>query len=175
MSVLKKLFIGVILVAVLVMGIGFLLPSDFRVERSVIIKAPSEQIYPLIADLKEWKRWGGWFARDPNMLVTYSGPDSSIGMKSSWTSATEGSGEMTITALQPNTSVKYDLYFPEFEMGSTGELTLIDVSDGTKVVWRDYGDVGSNPIKHYFALMMDSMIGPDFQQGLENLKALVEN
>jgi len=34
--------------------------------------------------------------------------------------------------------------------------------------------VGGNPLKHYLAMMMDRMVGPDFEAGLANLKALAE-
>lgn len=71
--------------------------------------------------------------------------------------------------------VQYSLYFPDFDMSSTGELTLVETDNGTQVTWRDYGDVGFNPVNRYFAVMMDSMIGPDFEAGLANLKNVVEN
>lgn len=175
MGLLKNLFIGLVIITVLFVGIGFLLPSEFRVERSISIDAPSEQVYTHIADLKKWKAWGVWFKRDPLMQIEYSGPMQAVGMKSSWKSDSEGSGEMEVVELIPNKKVTYSLYFPDFEMGSTGELSLSEDNGKTQVTWVDYGDVGSNPVNHYFAMMMDGMIGPDFEAGLDNLKVLVEN
>lgn len=35
--------------------------------------------------------------------------------------------------------------------------------------------MGINPVNRYMSLMMDGMIGPDFELGLENLKTVVEN
>lgn len=175
MTLLKNMFIGIVLLFVVLIVVGFFLPSEFSVQRTVVIEAPAEEVYPHIVDLKQWKNWGVWFARDPQMKVTYSGTTAALGMKSSWQSEQEGSGEMTITALVPNKNVTYSLYFPDFDMGSTGELQLVESQGVTTVTWKDYGDVGSNPINHYFALMMDSMIGPDFEQGLSNLKTIVEN
>lgn len=175
MTLLKNVFIGIVLLCLALIAVGFFLPSEFKVQRSTVINAPADKVYAHIVDLKQWKNWGVWFARDPQMKITYSGVQSAVGMKSSWISETEGSGEMTITALVPNKNVTYDLYFPDFDMGSTGELQLIESAGKTTVTWMDYGDVGSNPINHYFALMMDSMIGPDFEGGLSNLKNLVEN
>lgn len=172
---IKKIIYGLVGFVILFILVGFLLPSEFKVERSITINAPASKVYAQVANLKQWKKWGVWFQRDPQMTVEYQGQPEQVGMKSSWQSASEGSGEMQIIELTPNQRMVYSLYFPDFEMGSTGEFQLTEQNGNTKVVWLDYGDVGSNPLNHYFAAFMDSMIGPDFEQGLKNLKKLVEN
>ena len=95
-------------------------------------------------------------------------------MRSEWKSDTEGNGEMEITQLEHNRRVLYRLYFPDYDMGSTGAFEIRPTSNGSVVTWRDEGSVDNNPINRYFALMMDGMIGPDFEMGLENLKTLAE-
>ncbi|MEC8377591.1 MAG: SRPBCC family protein, partial [Pseudomonadota bacterium] len=135
---------------------------------------PSE-VYPYVVDLREWQKWGVWFQRDPNMELNYSGPDRAIGMRSEWKSETEGNGEMEITQLEHNKRVLYSLYFPEFDMGSTGVLDIKQVDNGTQVTWTDAGSVDNNPVNRFFVLFIDNLIGPDFEMGLENLKTLVEN
>ena len=175
MAVLKNIVVGIGIVLVIIFGIGFLLPSEFKVERSITIDASAEEVFAHVSDLKAWKTWGVWFKRDPDMKITYSGPDKAVGMKSAWVSESEGSGEMQVLELSPNKRLTYSLYFPEFDMGSTGEFRLEEKEGKTLVTWMDYGDVGANPINHYFAAFMDSMIGPDFEAGLDNLKILVES
>lgn len=169
---------SIIFFAVLIVGllaIGLMLPSEYRVERQVIIQAEPEDIYPNVVDLKAWPMWGVWFKRDPNMQVSYSGADRAIGMTSSWRSETQGDGEMEIIDLKHNRRVTYRLYFPDFDMTSTGELTFENADEGTLVTWSDAGDMGLNPVNRYMALFIDGMIGPDFEMGLENLKTVVEN
>lgn len=175
MTALKNFVVGIGIVLVLIFGVGFLLPSEFQVERSINIDAPADEIFVHVADLKAWKNWGVWFKRDSLMEITYSGPEKGVGMKSVWFSETQGSGEMQVLELSPNKKITYSLYFPEFDMGSTGQLTFEEREGKTLVTWVDYGDVGGNPIDHYFAAFMDSMIGPDFEAGLDNLKILVES
>lgn len=109
------------------------------------------------------------------MVIDYSGPDRAIGMRSVWQSATEGNGEMEITQLVHNKNVEYRLYFPDFDMGSTGSVSLTPTDKGTIVTWTDEGEVGMNPVDRYFVLMIDGLIGPDFEMGLENLKTVIEN
>ena len=175
MTVLKNFVVGIGVVLVIFFAVGFVLPSEFKVERSITIDAPADKVFVHVADLKAWKTWGVWFKRDPQMQIKYSGPEKAVGMKSEWISESEGSGEMQVLELSPNKKLTYSLYFPEFEMGSTGEFRLEERDGKTHVTWMDYGDVGANPINHYFAAFMDSMIGPDFEAGLDNLKILVES
>ncbi|GAC14202.1 SRPBCC family protein [Aliiglaciecola lipolytica] len=174
MGMLKKIIFTILTILVIFIAIGYFLPSDYQVQRSVTVNAPAEKVYAQVADLKKWRDWGVWYEKDPNMIVSYSGPESGVGMKSSWKSSTEGDGEMTIVAVEPAKSVTYDLYFPDFEMSSTGQLTFAQNGGQTVVTWVAAGDVGGNPVNRYFAMAMDSLIGPDFEKGLANLKSLSE-
>jgi uncharacterized protein YndB with AHSA1/START domain len=174
MKLFKGIVIGIVVLAVLFFGIGFLLPSKYNVTRSIDIKAPAEKVYTLVADPREWKRWSVWDRRDPSMKVTYSGPATGTGAKWTWESKTEGAGQMEFTTAEPGRRVEYRLSFPEFGSASTGAITLLPSPGGTDVTWVMVGNVGANPIKHYFAALMDRMVGPDFEGGLANLKALAE-
>jgi len=153
---------------------GLFLPSTFLVSRSVIINAPPKKIYDLVVEPKQWAAWSVWNQRDPNMQITYKGPPFGMGAKWEWVSKTEGSGSMEFTRVEPDKSVEYSLSFPEYNMKSTGALRLEPMGAATVVVWTNQGDVGGNPLKHYLAMMMDRMVGPDFESGLVNLKALAE-
>jgi uncharacterized protein YndB with AHSA1/START domain len=174
MNLLKKSLIALSLLLVVLFVVGFALPSEFKVERSISIKGDAKQIYSYVADLRQWKKWGLWFQLDPDMTVVYSGPEREVGMRSVWDSETQGRGEMELIALDPERRIIYTLYFPEFNMKSTGELIITEQQEQTQVRWMNYGDIEGGPLNNYFALLMDSMIGPDFEAGLNNLKQLVE-
>ena len=175
MGALKKLLLLLGIIIVMLVATSFVIPKDYVVERSITINAQPDEVYPFIVDLKAWQKWGVWFKRDPQMVLSYSGPDRAIGMRSEWISDKEGSGEMEITELEHNKRVVYSLYFPELDMGSTGTVKIEELDSGTQVIWRDEGSVDNNPVNRYFVLFIDSLIGPDFELGLENLKTLVEN
>lgn len=171
---LKKMAIGIAAILLFFVVVGWLLPSEFKVVRTIRIEAPADIIFKHVKDLKKWQHWGVWFERDPDMQVAYAGPDSSVGMKSTWQSDSQGNGEMEIVAIEENQRFIYTLVFPDMGVGSTGELTLRDKEGETVVIWHDYGDVGANPLLHYVAFFMDRMIGEDLQMGLENLKVIAE-
>ena len=174
MKILQWTLAVVGMIALAIVGAGFFLPSKFEVARSVEIKAPPEKVYDLVVDPRQWKEWSEWNRRDPKMDITYAGPPFGQGAKWAWKSASEGSGQMEFTRVVPNRRVEYTLFFPEYNMRSGGAFTLDPAPPGTKVTWTNAGDVGSNPLKHYLAASMDRLVGPDFEAGLANLKALAE-
>jgi len=164
--------VGAIALA-LVLG-GLFVPSSFKVERSTQINAPADRIYDYVVEPRKWKDWSVWSRRDPQMRIVYSGPPFGMGARWSWESKQEGSGSMEFTRVDPNHRVEYALSFPAFNLRSTGAITMEPSGKGTRVTWTNGGDVGGNPLKHYLAAAMDHMVGPDFEQGLANLKTLAE-
>jgi len=153
---------------------GLLLPSKFSVRRSVEIRAPADRIYGYIVEPKQWTKWSVWTRRDPRMRITYHGPPFGMGARWSWESRQEGSGSMELTHVEPDRAVEYALFFPAYNMHSQGALRLEAAGGATRVTWSNEGDVGGNPLKHYLAAAMDRLVGPDFEQGLANLKAISE-
>ena len=115
-----------------------------------------------------------WNRRDPNMKIDYAGPESGLGAKWSWESKAEGSGEMEFTQAEPNKLLGYRLTFKDFNSTSIGTLKLEPEGAATKVTWSFAGKAGNNPMMRYMGLMMDGMIGKDFDAGLANLKVLAE-
>ena len=171
---LRILLITVALLALVVIGVGFALPGDYRIERSVVVEAPPERIYPLVATPRRWLQWSVWTRRDPAMAIEYFGPESGAGAGWRWNSRSEGRGEMTLVDADPAHGLRYTLYFPDFDSTSSGAIVLAPAGAGTRVTWTNAGSVGRNPLKHYLAATMDRLVGPDFEAGLRNLKALAE-
>lgn len=164
--------IGSVLLVVVV--VGAVLPSAYDVRRSIHVDAPADRVYDLVVDTRRWKEWAVWHRRDPAMRVSFSGPPFGRGAKWSWESKSEGRGNMEFTHVVPNQRVDYRIAFPDFNMVSRGAIVLEPARGGTDVTWMHVGDTGSNPLKHYFSAFMERMVGPDFEQGLANLKAAAE-
>lgn len=173
---MKKILLiigGIILV--LLLG-SMLLPSKVHVERKLVINAPAAKIFPQVNSLKNWRNWDPWSKRDPNMVNEYSGPEAGVGNKNVWKSEHKqvGNGAQWITESVENEKIVSQLDFGQGEP-PTGTFTFAPEGEGTKVVWSIDMDMGMSPMGKIFGLMMDGMIGPDFEQGLKNLKELVES
>jgi uncharacterized protein YndB with AHSA1/START domain len=164
--------VGAIALA-LVVG-GFFVPSRYQVERDTLIAAPPAKVFDYLVEPRKWTLWSAWSRRDPRMRIVYGGPPFGMGARWSWESASQGDGSMEFIAIDPDRRIDYALVMPAFNMRSIGSLRLAPEGAGTRVTWSMEGDVGPNPLKHYLAAAMDRMVGPDFQEGLANLKAVAE-
>lgn len=165
MKILKYLLLGIVSLLVLLGLISFALPSAYKIQRSIDINAPMQVVYPMVYDPKAWAKWGVWNRRDPGMAMTYSGPPAGPGAKWSWVSKSEGSGTMECTGAEFNKSISYKISFADFDGSFNGRLEFAQVDKAVRVTWTTEGDVGSNPLMRYFAVVMDRMLGPILKAG----------
>jgi hypothetical protein len=172
---LKRIFLLILVLAVLFVGGAFLLPRDIEVARSTVISAPPEAIFPHVNDLKKTEAWSPWMGRDPAIKIAYSGPEAGIGNKMIWTSdhPEVGSGAQEIVASVKDQTVRTALDFGDMGTASA-EFVLAAKDGGTELTWSFYTDAGMNPMMRWMGLMMDGWVGKDYEAGLANLKSLVE-
>jgi uncharacterized protein YndB with AHSA1/START domain len=175
MDILKKVGLGFVGLVVVLAGIGFALPRTVDVERSIVIAAQPEDVFPYLNSLKMFNQWSPWAGYDPDTVYVFSGPETGKGAKSEWSSdhPNVGSGSQEITESQPNTLVRTNLDFGA-EGVAHGYYKLSSVEAGTLVIWGFETDMGASPVGRYMGLMMDKWVGGDFEVGLANLKTLVE-
>ena len=176
MKLLKRITLVLLVLVVLLAVVGFFLPSHYRVERSVSIRAKPEAIYAQISNFKNWLQWTAWNqTKYPDMQVKFDGPESGVGAGYSWEGKSTGQGSIKFTRAEPGKEISYDLNFEQGKYKSLGSITLEPSGESVKVTWSNEGELGANPINRYFGLMMDRMMGPDFEEGLNNLKRKVES
>ncbi len=172
---MKKIIFGLFGIVLAIILVSFLLPSNWRVERSLFIKAAPEQIYPYISNFKTgWPQWSAFDFEDPDIKYSYSGPDEGVGATRSWTSKKMGNGNQNITKAEPHSGIEFDLRMPDHAFSMKGEISLHAVTDGTQVTWIDAGTFGGNPLYHWMGLFMDKMMGVTFEKSLAALKTKVE-
>ena len=175
MRILKWIagIIGVL--AIVIVGGAYVLPREATVARSVAIAAGPEAVFPYVNSLKATAEWSPWLEIDPDVKTTYSGPDDGVESEMEWASdhPNVGNGAQEIMASVENERVETSLDFGE--MG-TAKAAFILAGSGstTEVTWTLIADMGSNPVGRWMGLMMDGMVGADYEKGLSNLKALVE-
>ncbi len=168
------IFAGLI---VLFFIVGVFLPSQWQVQRSEVIAASPEAIYQYVGNLKKWREWTVWNnEQDPTMQHTYEGPEMGVGSQNSWTSEKMGIGWLRIIQADPETGISYTLFIDMGRFRSTiaGQIAFVRQPNGTLVTWTDQGDNGTNIVKKWMSLMIDSMLGKELDKNLANLKLLVE-
>lgn len=155
-------------------------PDTFAVQRSTIIAAPPEQIFPLIDDLHAQSAWSP-FEKDPAMKRTHSGPARGTGAVYAWDGNRKvGAGQIAITESKPPSKVVLSLRMSRpFKADNTVEFTLDRTGAGTRVTGTrvTWAMRGRSPfMAKLMGLFMncDAMVGKQFDEGLAKLKHLVE-
>jgi uncharacterized protein YndB with AHSA1/START domain len=153
-------------------------PATFSIQRSAVMQAPAETIFPLINDYHQWTKWSPWENKDPALKRSYSGAESGKGAVYAWDgNKNVGSGRMEILdASSPSKiTIKLDFFKP-FEAHNTAEFTFVPERDAaaTNVIWVMRGPSSFMSKVMQVFMDFDKMIGRDFETGLANLKALSE-
>lgn len=172
--VIIAIVIAIVIAVILVLAATK--PDRFRVERSAIVNAPADKVFPLVADFHEWLKWSPWEGRDPALRRTYSGAERGKGAVYAWDgNKNVGTGRMEIlqSSAPSKIVIKLDFLKP-FEGHNTAEFTMLPQGDATSVTWTMYGPaVFMSKVMQVF-MNLDHMIGKDFEVGLANLKKLTE-
>ena len=172
----KKISLIALGIIVGILIVAAMKPDEFRVERSIVIRAPADRIFPLINDLRAFSTWSPYETIDPDMQRSYSDPASGVGAFYAWQGNDQvGQGRMEIIRSTAPDSVLIRLDFQSpMEAHNTASFTLAPESDATRVSWSMFGPAPfmSKIITVFFN--MDSMVGGLFSEGLANLKQLVE-
>src|SRR6266545_2107992 len=169
--------IGVVVVVVIA---GILLyaatkPDSFRVQRIVLINAPSDKVFQLIDDFKAWPAWSPYEKKDPAMKRSYGAVTAGKGATYAWEGDKNvGQGSMEIVESGPRkVLIKLDFLKP-FEAHNMGEFILEPKGDSTAVTWAIYGPSPFMSKVIGTFMNIDDMIGRDFEKGLADLKAVAE-
>lgn len=169
------LVIGGIIVLLLV--IGLVSGNDISIERSVVINKPASEVFDYIRYLKNHENFNIWMMMDPDMKKEYRGTDGQEGFVYAWDSTKQrnvGAGEQEIKKIVHGQSVEYQLrFFRPMNDVATAKLVVTAAGAGqAQVQWGFY-----NTMKFPMNLMkpvMKSMLGNSLQQGVDNLKAVME-
>ena len=162
-------------VLLILLVISYLLPSHAKVERSVAIAAPPEQVWPHLASFQAMRAWSPWAHRDPDARWTYLGPEAGVGAKMAWEGDPKkvGSGSQEIIAQTEGRHVSSKLDFGK-RGTAIADLHLEADGAGSRVRWSLDAPLGMNPVGRWMGLALDGLVGADYERGLAQLKAAVE-
>ena len=103
-----------------------------NIERSIVIDAPTEKVYPLVADFHNWRPWSPWLITEPEAKVTVN----EDGKSYSWEGKRTGSGNMTVLDETANRFLNMELNFLKpWKSSSKVRWRFESEGEGTKVTW----------------------------------------
>ena len=173
---LKWILVGVAAVAAIFAIAVALQPPDFHIERSATMRATAAAAFAQVNDFHNWRAWSPWEKIDPALKRSYEGPQAGAGATYAWQGNKDvGEGRMTILESRPGELVRIKLeFFKPFAATNTAEFTFKPAGDGTAVTWSMSGQNNFLARAICVFVNMDEMVGGQFEQGLAQMKAVVE-
>lgn len=151
----------------LFLAVSIFLPGTWTVSREAVLEVEAQEAFPLISDFEHWANWMFW----PELRGFETGASSGVGARRSWDDPGLGQGVLTLTAVDPGSSVDYDVQIEGGSIQIEGRIRLEPADNGTRLVWTEEGDFGWNPFLRYMALGMSRMQGAEMDKSLERLAA----
>lgn len=165
---------GAVALAIGLFVFSLFLPDRAAAERSIRIEASPAEIWPLIADFKKFQDWSPWARRDPAMQVSYDGAPGTIGHTARWTSDHRqvGAGQMMIAQVDTPRYMMTDLDFGPNGVAMSS-FSLTPDGEATEVTWT-FSTSLNGPVERWFGLLLEGMVGADYEEGLLALKEQAE-
>jgi hypothetical protein len=173
-----QIVLGVLLLTALLLGgLGALLPRQWRVEQSVMINAPPEAIHGWVNDLRHWPEWAQWNQAELAPKNEISAPSAGPGARLTWygrggSSGTPAAGEVRIVKSEPALGVWFENRTGDGDL-SHATLSYTPRPGVTEVSWRDEGQLPPI-VGGLFLDLFQKRLGQHMKAGLERLKELVE-
>jgi Polyketide cyclase / dehydrase and lipid transport len=169
-----------IIIAVLLVGfLGYVATRSgrFKYERSGVINASAEAIFPYLCRFSLGSRWSPYDKIDPNMKKTFYREDGEVGSIMEFQGNSQaGSGKLELLKSVPNQSVEIKLtMLKPFQAENLVQYNLTPEGAGTKFTWAMSGDGGYMSKLMTVLIDCDKMIGDQFSEGIANLKNVIES
>lgn len=172
---LRILVLGAGFLVLATVAVGLFMPRSWSVECARTLRAPPERVQESLEDLGTWSIWTPWSkSRDPSLAVTFDGPPRGVGSRMSWEGQLLGFGSLTLVKATPPHGIEYELQFSGVDQITRGSIALAPDPAGTRITWKDGGELGWNPLMRLFSPLFEAKLTQDFEAGLSRLAGIVE-
>jgi len=175
MGTAQKVFFALSSLLLLLLGVGLVLPDHAHVERSILIQAAPAQVFPRVNSMRAFHAWSPWSAAAGDTTFAFEGPEQGVGSRMTWTSSNPkvGVGSQEIVRSERDQRVDTKLDFGNRE-GGEAHFLLEPEAGGTRVTWAFDTSFGWDIQGRFVGLFLDSLIGGEYEKGLQTLKRQLE-
>lgn len=157
-----------------VLIVPLFLPGQYRIEKSILVKAPPETCFDLVADLNQYGRWNPWSKMEPGASKKIEGNPKTVGHKYSWSGGKIGTGSLTIKKLEPPGAAELEMQFIKpFKSVATDSWKFEAAGNETRVSWVNAGRL-SYPVARLMGPFISKNLSQQFDEGLRSIKELCE-
>lgn len=177
MKFLKKLFLGLLFLIIILLVIAFFIPAKYTISVTETINQPKTVVYDYVKILKNQEQYNVWVMEDKNLKPEYIGTDGTVGAVEKWNSKIEnvGEGQQTIAAMSPD-RIDFDLKFIRPMEGKAKSAYIFkSISDNQTELTADfYGENGPYPFNLLSHIMGGYIIKKAQTDNLANIKTILE-
>ncbi|RZN80901.1 MAG: polyketide cyclase [Winogradskyella sp.] len=174
MEIFLYILLSIIVLMILLAAVA---PKKYNVSRSIVVNKPVNEVFLYLKLIRNHNDWSPWKKKDPNIKQEYIGTDGEVGFLAKWEGNKDvGTGEQEIIDIIENKTIISILrFFKPWKSQSDAYLSVDAVSDNeTKVIWG-FSGINKPPTNIFFLFFnMDKTVGKDFEEGLRDLKQILE-
>lgn len=177
MKILRVLLFILIGIIALYLILSFIGPKKLEMERSIEVNASKERVFEHVNSLQDMEKWSPWSKMDADAEGQFEGEEGEIGSSYTWSGDTVGMGTQKITEIDAPNKVATRLEFggdQPFKANAWIELDSLGPRK-TEVVWGFSTDFSFWDRAAMLFFNLEDTLGSQYQQGLENLKEMVES
>jgi uncharacterized protein YndB with AHSA1/START domain len=161
----------------LILLIAAVSPKDATMSAETLINRPNNVVFDYVKHLKNQEKYSKWVMADPNVKLTYTGVDGTVGFTSAWVSADKnvGVGAQEITNIKENERYDVEIRFEKpFKGVSTAFTTTEAVSENQTKVTNSFSSTTPFPM-NIMLPMLRKMLLKDMNETMSRLKANLES
>ena len=83
---LQGILVGLLAVVVLALIMAAIMEKSYSLTSSIVVDRPKNVVFDYVKHLKNQENYSKWVMTDPNIQLTYTGVDGTVGFKSAWVS-----------------------------------------------------------------------------------------
>jgi uncharacterized protein YndB with AHSA1/START domain len=173
---LLKIVIGIAVLVAAFVGYVSTKSGQFNYERSGSIKGTPAKIFPYLTDFKLGQEWSPYDKKeDTSIKRKFFGTENQVGSGMEFEGGKSGSGKLEITKIIPQERVEITLWMLKPFKGENHIVyKLTPEEGGTRFTWNMSGDGGFMSKLMTTVIDCEKMIGGQFEEGIANLKKVIE-
>ena len=156
-------------VALVILGISALLPSQVMTSKWVMVEVEKEQVLNEISDIKSWPKWNGLLQQVSELEIKTKTSLSDTGSRITWKDQRGRKNQIIVTGINEKGLAT--------EMMTEGQRPLLSgfsvekrQADSVQVVWYIVEDLRWYPWEKFYGIMAADMKGPQMQESLYQLR-----
>ncbi|MBE0363079.1 hypothetical protein PULV_a0705 [Pseudoalteromonas ulvae UL12] len=165
---LKKILRFGTILLILVLVIGFFLPTHYAIKQDININANPSSIHYWTDDLVRWPNWQAWHILTPQLEFIYGEKTEGVGAFLAWQNE-QVEGELTISHINGQ-QIDYNMLFNNEHLALSQLSFTVIAPTQTKVTWSIKGEINTPVLAGYLTLYYKVVLAQALELGLRNLK-----